>query len=356
MKIVNAAILGQGRSGRDIHGLCLSKKPDKYKIVAVADPLEDRCERAAKEYGCQTCSDYRELLGRKDIDIIINATPSYLHVPISLDLIEKGFNVVCEKPLARTAGEVDMLIDAHKRSGKLFTIFQQSRYAPYFQQIRKITDSGVLGRLIQISINSSGFSRRWDWQCLQENNGGSLLNSGPHPVDQALLFFGTDIMPDVKCIMDRVNTFGDAEDYVKLILTGPNRPVIDIEISSCSAYNSYAFNIQGKNGSLAGTTEHVEWKYFKPEEAPAQHLIREPLRKEDGTPAYCGETLKWYNESWDVPESEKDHFGTMSNSYYDMLYECLTEGKQPLIAPEQVRAQIAIMEECHRQNPLSRIS
>ena len=89
--------------------------------------------------------------------------------------------------------------------------------------MQKVIRSGVLGRIVQISISFSGFARRWDWQTLQDCNGGNLLNTGPHPLDQALALFGEG-MPKVACYMDRANTWGDAEDYVKLILSGEGHP------------------------------------------------------------------------------------------------------------------------------------
>lgn len=355
MKQMNVCILGQGRSGRDIHGKYFKTEQDMYKVVAVVEPIEERRLRAKEEYGCDVYDDYHKILNRKDIDLVINATPSHLHFPITLDLLNNNFNTLCEKPLARKAEEADALIEASRKSGKLFAIYQQSRFAPYFEQVKKVIDSGVLGRIVQISIAFNGFARRWDWQCIQDNAGGSLLNTGPHPMDQALQLFGTDIMPEVTCIMDRANTFGDAEDYVKVILKGRGRPVIDLEISSCCAYPCFTYNVQGTCGGLKASTTHAEWKYFIPEEAPERQLIREPLANEDGLPAYCGEKLKWYEYSWDIPEEQKDLFHTMSSRFYSMLYKSLTEGAPLVITPQQVRQQIAVIEECHRQNPLSKM-
>lgn len=355
MKQIRVAIIGQGRSGRSIHGRHLITDTERFKIVAVVDPLPERRKKAEESYGCDAYEHYSSLFDRKDIDLVINASPSHLHVPITLEFLNKGFNVLCEKPLARKAEEVDRLIEAAQKSGKVFAIFQQSRYAPYFRKVREIIDSGVLGRIIQISIAFNGFARRWDWQTLQEYNGGNLLNTGPHPMDQALQLFGTDVMPRVFCKMDRVNTFGDAEDYVKIILTGENRPLIDVEISSCCAYPSFTYNVQGSKGGLKGSMTHIDWKYFKPEEAPEQKLIREPLVTPEGEPAYPVEQLKWYEESWDVSDKQKDLFAAISKGFYDMLYKALAEGAPLEITPQQVRQQIAVIEECHRQNPLSRI-
>jgi scyllo-inositol 2-dehydrogenase (NADP+) len=356
MRRIKIAILGLGRSGRNIHGEGLLKIRDKYEIVVAADPIEGRCKRAEHEYGCDTCNDYRLLFGRQDIDIVINATPSHLHVPITLDLLQNGFNVLCEKPLARYANEVDVLATAARVNNKLLAVFQQSRYAPYFLQVRKVVDSGVLGRIIKIGIAFNGFARRWDWQCIQEYNGGNLLNTGPHPLDQALQFLGMDVTPGVRCIMDRANTAGDAEDYVKLLLTGPGKPLIDLEISSCSAYPCFTYEIHGTRGGLKGSMTHMDWKYFLSEEAPALTLVRTPLSKEDDTPSYCEECLKWHEYSWDVPSEQADLFSTMTNAFYNMLYKSYTEGLPLEISLEQVRRQIAVIEECHRQNHLSRMA
>lgn len=355
MKQIKVAIIGQGRCGRDIHGAYL-KTDNRFKITAVVDLLADRRQRAEKEYGCKTFSDYRELFDRRDIDIVVNSTPSHLHYPITMDLLNHGFNVMCDKPMAGKASEVDDMMEAARKSGRLLAIFQQSRYAPYFQQVKKIIDSGILGRIVQISIAFNGFARRWDWQCIKEYNGGNLYNTGPHPLDQALQLLDAKEMPSVTCFMDRANTFGDAEDYVKLILKAAGRPVIDLEISSCCAYPCFTYNVQGTRGGLKGSMEHIDWKYFKPSEAPKQHLLRTPLMHEDGTPAYCSEKLKWYEESWDVPIEEKDLFSTISGKFYNMLYDVMTKGAPLEITPEQVRQQIAVIEEAHRQNPLSHIS
>lgn len=352
MKTIRVGILGQGRSGRDIHGRYLITAKDRYKIVAVCDPLQDRRERAAKEYGCDVYDNYRKMFRRKDIDLFVNALPSYLHVPVTKELLKAGFNVLCDKPLARKVKEVDNLIETAEKSGKILAVFQQSRYSPAFQQIKRIIKSGVLGRPVQVSIAYNGFSRRWDWQTLQKYYGGSLLNTGPHPVDQALNLLNTDRMPKVTCIMDRVLTYGDAEDYVKLLLRVPGKPVIDIEISSCCVYPLFTYHIQASRGGLKGTMTHIDWKYYKPSEAPKVKLQETPISKPDGTPAYCIDNLKFYEEHWDIPEEQKDLFMTMVASFYGMLYKTLVYGKTLEITPQQVRQQIAVIEECHRQNKL----
>ena len=103
MDRLNVAIIGQGRSGRDIHGrFFLSENNDKFRVVAAVDALEDRRERARQEYGCDVYADYHELFSRKDIDLVVNSSFSQMHSDITIDLLEHGFNVVSEKPFAKT--------------------------------------------------------------------------------------------------------------------------------------------------------------------------------------------------------------------------------------------------------------
>ncbi|MBO9609231.1 MAG: Gfo/Idh/MocA family oxidoreductase [Paenibacillaceae bacterium] len=351
-RTLKVGIIGQGRSGRDIHGNLLKQIPDYYEITAVADSIPERRTRAEQEYGCRAYETWQEMVENEQLDLVVNATVSHLHYPISLELLQRGFHVLCEKPLAKTPEEVDSLIAASRQSGKLIAIFQQSRYQPAFMKIREIIESGVLGRIVQIDFALNGFSRRWDWQTLQSNNGGSLMNTGPHPVDQALQLFGGNEMPQITCIMDRANTFGDAEDYVKLLMRGPGKPTIDLEISSCSAYSREQFIVHGTNGGLHGNTKQLEWRYFKPEEAPAQKLEREPLFKADGTPAYCSEQLVWHTDQWEMSLPGKGElFPYMTEQLYMMLYRSIVNGDPLEVTPEQVRLQMQVMEECRRQNP-----
>lgn len=351
MSKIRVGIIGQGRSGHNIHAVGLGEMTDKYEVVAVADPMPGRCDDAVEKLGSAPYADYKEMLKRTDLDIVVNASPSHLHVPITLEVMDAGHNVLCEKPLARYAADVDKMIAKSKETGKLFTVFQQSRTAPYYENIRRVLDSGVLGRIVAIRIAANGYGRRWDWQTLQEFSAGNLLNTGPHPLDQALGLLDTEAMPEVLCVMDRACTFGDAEDFVKIVLRAKDRPVVDLEVSSCCAYPTHTYNIDGTLGGLKSSIDHADWKWYNPEDAPEQHLHREPLEGRK----YCRETLPWQEASWDLPEEDKNWFLYMTKSYYTRLYETMVNGAPLFVKPEEVRRQIAVIEECHRQNPLSRM-
>ena len=351
MKKVRVGVIAYGRSGRNIHATFFQKNPDRYELVAVADTLEKRREMAARENGCDTYADHREMLARTDLDLVINATPSHLHVPVGLDIIRAGKNCVIDKPFARTVEDADSLIAAAKERGVLLTAFQQSRWAPYFRKIRSVIDSGLLGRIVQIRVSFNNFQRRNDWQTLREYMGGNLLNTGPHPVDQALQLFGPESTPQVTCHMDSVNAAGDAEDHAVLWLRGEGRPMVVVEVSSADAFPADMYRIYAENGGLRGGRDELRIRYFEPARNPAPELVTESMETKDGIPTYPSDKIEWIEETWTVPEDEKDLFGTQRSGYYEMLYRVLTEGAPLEVTPEQLRVQAQVMAECRRQNP-----
>lgn len=350
MKKLNVAIIGQGRSGRDIHGAFFrSEANDHFNVVAVVDELADRRARAKEEYGCDVYASHKELYGRNDIDLVVNSSYSHLHYPITMEMLTHGFNVVVEKPFCARTEEADAMIRAAREHNRMLCIFQQSHFAPYYRRIREIMDSGVLGRIIQVSIHFSGYGRRWDWQVSQRYAGGHLRNTGPHPLEQALDILNSDEMPAIYSRLDRVNSFGDAEDYAKVLMLMPGKPVIDVEISSSNAYSDFTYLIHGDRGSLKATLNHISYQYFKQEEAPEQHFTFDPICKPDGTPAYCRENLDWHKFEEDLTGTA---FDTAVKAYYENIYQHLTNGEELVIKPEKIKQMVALFEEVHRQNPM----
>ena len=90
------------------------------------------------------------------------------------------------------------MLKVAKKTGMILAPFQNKRYDPDFIQIRKIIDSGKLGRIVMIKQTWHGFSRRWDWQTLKRFGGGTLNNTAPHAIDQLLQLFGKKD-PEISC-------------------------------------------------------------------------------------------------------------------------------------------------------------
>lgn len=350
MKKLNVAIIGQGRSGRGIHGAFLrSENNTRFNVVAVVDALEHRRTRAAEEYNCDVYADYTELFARKDIDLVVNATFSYLHYPITLDLLKHGFNVLVEKPFAMHAADCQEMIDAAKENNVKLAVFQQSHFAPAYTAVKSVIDSGILGKIATVKIQFGGFGRRWDWQTSQRYGGGCLLNTGPHPMEQAVDILDLDEMPQVVSRLDKINSYGDAEDFAKVILIHPDKPIIDVEITSCNNYADWNYIVEGSNGSLRATLSKIEYKYFRTEDALDHEIILEPLENKDRMPVMCSEKLPFIEVEQVV---SGDAFGMGTMKLYNDVYDHIVFDKPLTVSNEKIKQEIAIMEEAHRQNPM----
>ena len=352
MKKLKTAIIGQGRSGRDIHGKFFKSEENLYVDVAVVverDP--ERRERALTEYpGCTVMADYRELFSRDDIELVVNASYSDEHYSVTKDLLEHGFNVVVEKPFARNYYECSDLINTAEKMNVTLAVFQQSFLAPYYIAAKAAAESGMLGDIKQVSVHFNGFSRRWDWQTTQKMMGGGIYNTGPHPIGLGLAFL--DFSDDFRVEYSKLGlglTSGDAEDYAKIILTAPGKPVVDVEVSSIDAFSDFNIKIQGSRGTYSCTTAAYKTKYIVDGENPERPVILESLKNEEGLPAYCSEKLVSHTEEGDFSGTA---FNTAVESYYKMVYEKIRDGKPLAIRNEDVAKIISVIETVHAQNPL----
>lgn len=345
---LRVGILGQGRSGYNIHARGLTTIPELFKIVAVADELKERTEECARDFGATAFTDYRDLLADKTLklDLIVNALPSFLHPRATIEAFEAGYSVVCEKPLARSVDDYDAMVAAAEKAGKVLLPFQNSRFQPAFQKILSVLESGKLGRLVHGRINFSNFARRWDWQTRRDMWGGNLLNTGPHPMDQAVVLFG-DAMPNVFARLVSDNPFGDAENFASVTIWGEKAPTIEVAVSSFQAFpQGEMYNLCCTNGGLSGGISELKWKYFDPSMAPD----RAPKGVWSDERGYCGEKLDWFEESWKL-NVQSDNFNLISHGFYRNAWEILVNNAPRVVTLDQVRRQIAVMEEAHRQNP-----
>ena len=348
MKKLRVAIIGYGRSGRDIHTKLLRQLPEQFEIVAYAEADAERRAMIEKEVCVPVYEDAAALIAVRDtFDFVVNASFSQDHAPLSKMFLAEGIHVLSEKPAAKDLQAFNAVLEVQAAKGVHYFIFQQYRFSPAFRKLQEIIASGALGRIVQINLQYDGFARRWDWQTVHAFTAGSLLNTGPHPVDHALALMGFPQDIDIKCFMDRAQTYGDAEDYVKLLLHAKGAPVLDIEISSCNGFGDYTYLVQGTRGSLKGTSAKLEWKYYLENEAPEQHLTLTPLKGKDGEPIYCREKLPLHTGAW---EASGEDFNEKGLAYYRALYDTFVNGADFPIKNEQVALQMRVMQEAHAQN------
>lgn len=352
MKTLNLAIIGQGRSGRYIHGNYYRSEDNRFYTVKYVVELDAaRRARAAMDYpGCTVLADYHELFACSDIDLVVNASYSEMHYPITKELLTHGFNVLVEKPFARRRSECDELIALAKEKGVLLAVFQQSNLAPFFLFAKELVKSGKLGEIKQIKLSYNGFARRWDWQTLQKRCAGNSYNTGPHPICIALSLMDND--PNIRVVyskLDRMLNYGDSDDFCKIILDAPGKPFADLEMHSNDAYNPYNLKLLGSLGTFQCTLSEYKMTYIVLGENPDQVLVEDFLQDANGNPVYCSENLIKHQQEGTFP-SDVSAIGAAA--LYEELYWAITEGKEMSVTPQMAAQVVEVLETVHAQNPL----
>ena len=168
-EILTRAVIGTGGMGMG-HVTGINKA---CKLLAVCDVDEKHLANAVKAGGpdCKGYKDFREVLARKDIDIIHVPTPPHWHAIISIAAAKAGKDVWCEKPMTRTIGEGEAIVAAMKKYKRIFRLNTWFRFKDGFyglgttvQPVRKAVQHGLLGWPLKVTLNkSTGFDWKFQW-------------------------------------------------------------------------------------------------------------------------------------------------------------------------------------------------
>ena len=157
-KLVTAAIVGAGHRAVAYASYAL-QHPDRLRITAIADPNEVRRRREGDRFSIPESmrfQSFEELAARPGLaDAVINGTMDRLHYSSSLPLLEAGYHLLLEKPIASTEAEVRGLIDAAQRHKRIVMICHVLRYAPFYRRIKDLLDRGTIGSIIALTSTES---------------------------------------------------------------------------------------------------------------------------------------------------------------------------------------------------------
>lgn len=338
---IKVGISGLGRSGWGLHVAALGRVQGLFGITAVFDPNPVRQQEAHEQLGCRAYGSYGELLADEELELVVVASPSPHHADDAVAALAAGKHVLVEKPMATRLVDVDRMIGAAERNGRLLTVNQNYRYAADFLKIKEVVASGVLGELLLIRLAQHQFRRRWDWQTLTEFGGGILNNHGAHYIDWALALLD-DPEPEVVLahLVDTPLYAGDADSHAKVMLRPKKGPLVDIELTHACGFPQQTAVIMGTQGTLSSTREEVRWKYYKPDQVPPLVLDRQPTPDR----SYNVEELPMWEESY---RPVLDMRGEIAQLYRD-LYQTIRHNAPLAITPQSVRRLMAVLAACWR--------
>ncbi len=160
---INIALIGSGIIGH--YDTDAALKVPGIQLKAVCDLYTGRLERAREKWGNDifTTRDYREILIRKDIDAILICTSDNWHQKIAIEALNSGKNVYCEKPMVQYIEQGQGIIDAHKKSGKVFQVGSQRASSAAILKARELFQQGIIGELTNVQAKVDRWNAKGAW-------------------------------------------------------------------------------------------------------------------------------------------------------------------------------------------------
>jgi len=190
-KITRIGFVGCGGIANGKHMPSL-KKVANCEMVAFCDIVKERAEESAKKFGtadAKVYTDYKELLKDESIDVVHVCTPNRSHSFITVDALEAGKHVMCEKPMAINSAEAKKMVDAAERTGKLLTIGYQSRFREDSKYLKAEAEDGTFGDIYFAKATALRRRAVPNWGVFlneEEQGGGPLIDIGTHALDLTL--------------------------------------------------------------------------------------------------------------------------------------------------------------------------
>ncbi len=152
--MIEAALLGAGGRGMFAYASYGLKRPDEIKFVAVAEPDQEKRERFAREHGIpteRTFERWEELLEQPKLcQALFICTQDADHYAPAMKALDVGYDLVLEKPMAVDPLESMAIAEKAEQLGRKLSVCHTMRYSNYFNKLKELTDSGIIGRIMTI--------------------------------------------------------------------------------------------------------------------------------------------------------------------------------------------------------------
>ena len=245
MKKMKVAIVGFGGMG-GWHAKKLADS-DVAELAGIYDIDPARCA-LAEEREIHAYASFEEILADKSVELVVIATPNDVHEEIAIAAMNAGKNVISEKPVTITLESLERMIAASEKNKVRFSVHQNRRWDADFLALKKLCDSGELGKTINIESRVHG-SRGipGDWRAQKKYGGGMLYDWGIHLIDQILMIFG--FAPKrVSCVCDYI-TNSECDDGFRLDIYFENNIRATVEVGTYNFINLPRWYLRAKQGT-----------------------------------------------------------------------------------------------------------
>jgi len=244
--MIKVGVIGLGNMGRN-HARVYSEL-EEAELVAVAD-LNRELKEIAKNAGCKFYSDYREMLGKEDIEAVSIAVPTKLHRSIALECIESGKDVLIEKPIASSLKEAEEIVKAGKRKKRIIMVGHIERFNPAVRKLKEMIKKKKFGEIISISARRVGIFPP------QIKDANVILDLAVHDID--IFNYLLEKKPDEVYAKAGKALINDREDNASILLSYGN--------VSCTLQVNWITPVKIRELAVTGTKGYAELNYVAQE-------------------------------------------------------------------------------------------
>jgi UDP-N-acetyl-2-amino-2-deoxyglucuronate dehydrogenase len=258
---------------------------ENAELVAVCDKNNEKADKFASEYSCNSYYDYLELLNNNDIDVVTIATPSGSHMEVAVDAAKNGKHVLCEKPLDIDLARIDTMIKTHEEHGTQLGCIFQNRYTEASQLLKKAVLDERFGKITYCGVyvpwwrEETYYKDSWHgtWRL---DGGGALMNQSIHMIDM-LCYLMPDVI-DLSAFAEHKAHNIEAEDTAVAILKFSNKSLGVIYGTTASFPGQFKrLEITGTDGTAIYEEDIFKiWKFRN--ELPEDIEIRQKYAKVKG--------------------------------------------------------------------------
>jgi UDP-N-acetyl-2-amino-2-deoxyglucuronate dehydrogenase len=242
MTLLRFAIIGCGRIAQR-HAEQISKKG---RLEAVCDVVNEKADVIAEKYGARPYHSIEALLeSEKSIDVVVICTPNGLHAQHSIQSLQAGFHVLCEKPMALHVKDAADMIEVAKRNNRQLFVVKQNRYNPPVLAVKKALDENRLGKVFSLQLNCfwnrDALYYKDSWKGNKHLDGGTLYTQFSHFID--LLYWMIGDIKDVQAVLANYahQEIIDFEDTGVVLLKFQNGAIGTLNYT----VNSFSKNMEG---------------------------------------------------------------------------------------------------------------
>ena len=327
------AYIGFGNSVCRYHLPYVERRKDTVKVKYIYRREEDRIgdeERETWYPDITFTTDIDQVMNDPEVNLIVVNTPDQFHVSYTMQALDHGKNVLCEKPFAMSAKEASEVFAYAKEKGLIAMANQNRRYDADMRTVRKVIESGVLGEILEVESHYDYYR-----PSIADHVGfGILYGLAVHPIDQIIGQFGKP-----KKVVYDCRSFdhpGESDDYYDIDFFYDRMKAI-VKTSYYVKLDNPRFIVHGRKGSfLMPALGHQSAQKAKP--GPVE-ISFDPLPEDKwGTLSYIDENGQDITKK--VPTEIQDY-----GLIYDNLYDVIFNGGEKVVKDEEVIEVLRIIEE-----------